>query len=639
MFEFFRNNSKVLLGLLILLIIPSFVFLGMESYTRMREGGNRTVATVDGQKITQAEWDAAHRDQVERIRRQMPNVDPALLDAPEFKQQTLDGLVRERVMLAAARDAHLVVGDDRLQRLFVSDPQFAFLRNPDGSVNRDVLSAQGMSSEVFAQRLRQDLTLRQVMAGIGGSVFATDAVAGRAFDALLQQREVQVQRFDPRSYAADIKPTDAELEAYYKDPANAERYRAPEQASVEFVVLDLASIEKGLTVPEDDLRKYYAENESRYATPAERRASHILVKVDAGADAQAKARAREKAQAILARVKARPDTFADEARQNSDDPGSKAAGGDLDFFGKGAMVKPFEDAAFALKPGEISDIVETDFGFHVIRVTGQRGGEKKPFEAVRGEILAEVKRQLAQRRYAEAATDFGNMVYEQPDSLKPAAERFGLTVQTAQGVTRTPQPGAAGPLASAKLLEQLFASDNLRNKRNTEAIETGPSQLVSARVVEYQAARMRPLDEVRDAVRASVVASQAAAKAKAAGEARLAEVRKASDTAIGPSAVVSRAQPRDLPRAVLDALLREPATTLPVVIGVDLGAQGYAVAKVVKVLGRDPVAADAGEVRNQYAQAWANAEADAYYAALRQRFDARVTAIAAGPAGAASAPR
>lgn len=638
MFEFFRNNTKILLGLLILLIIPSFVFLGLDGYTRMGEGANRPVATVAGEKVTQAEWDTAHRNQVERIRRQMPNVDPAMLDSPEFKQQTLDALVRERVMLAAANRLHLVTSDARLQRLFLEDPQFAFLRNPDGTVNRDVLSAQGMTSEMFAQRLRQDLTLRQVMAGIGGSAFATDAVAAPAFDALLQQREVQVQRFDARAFVDKVNPTDAEIEAYYKDPANAERYRAPEQANVEYVVLDLATIEKGITVPEEDLRKYYDENAARYGTPAERRASHILVKVEDGASADDKAKAREKAQAILARVKANPATFADEARRNSDDPGSKAAGGDLDFFAKGAMVKPFEDTVFSLEPGKISDVVETDFGFHVIQVTGKRGGEKKPFEQVREEILAEVRKQLAQRRYAEAATDFGNLVYEQPDSLKPAAERFGLTVRTASGVTREPAPGAAGPLANAKLLEGLFSAENIRNKRNTEAVETGPSQLVSARVVEYKPARALPLEDVKAAVRASVVARQAAALAKTAGEARLAEVRKAPEaTTLGAAAVVSRAQPRDFPREVLEAVLREPAAKLPAVVGIDLGAQGYAVAKITKVLGRDPVAADAGAVRQQYAQAWANAEADAYYAALKQRFDAKVTAVAAGPA--ASAPR
>lgn len=643
MFEFFRTHTRLLLALLVLLIIPSFVFLGMDGYTRMREGANQPVATLQGQKITQAEWDNAHRNQVERIRRQMPNVDPALLDSPQFRQETLDSLIRENVLLRAADKLHLVTSDERLQRMFVADPQFAFLRNADGSVNRDVLAAQGMSSEMFAQRLRQDFSVRQVLAGIGGSAFATDAVAASAFDALLQQRELQFQRFDPRTYSAGISPTDAELEAYYAEPANAERYRAPEQASIEYLVLDLASIEKGITVSDDDLRKYYTENAARFSTPEERRASHILVKADAGAKPEERAAAKAKAEAILARVKAKPASFADEARQNSDDPGSRSQGGDLDFVGRGAMVKPFEDAVFSLAAGQTSELVETEFGFHIIRVTAVRGGQKKSFEDARPEILTEVRKQLAQRRYAEAATDFGNLVYEQPDSLQPAAEKFGLTIQTAPVVTRTPAPGAAGPLANAKFIEALFSAENLRNKRNTEAIETGSSQLVSGRVVQYQPARVLPLAEVRDQVRAGVIARKAAAQARTAGEARLAELRKAPETTLSPVAVVSRAQAQGIPPALLDAVLREPTSSLPAFIGVDLGDRdGYVVVKLTRVLGRDPVGSDAGQVRQQYAQAWANAEAEAYYGALKKRVDLKIpagsTAAAAG-VGAASAPR
>lgn len=643
MFEFFRTHTRLLLALLVLLIIPSFVFLGMDGYTRMREGANRPVATLQGQRITQADWDTAHRNQVERIRRQMPDVDPAMLDSPQFRQQTLDNLIRESVLIGAAGKLHLVTSDERLQRLFVSDPQFAFLRNPDGSVNRDVLAAQGMSSDVFAQRLRQDFSMRQVLAGIGGSAFATDAVAGAAFDALLQQRELQFQRFNPRAYAADLAPTDAELEAYYAEPANAERYRAPEQASIEYLVLDLAAIEQGIKVSDDDLRKYYAENAARFSTPEERRASHILVKADAGAKPEERSAARAKAEAILARVTAKPATFAEEARQNSDDPGSRSQGGDLDFVGRGAMVKPFEDAVFALGAGQTSGIVETEFGFHIIRVTALRGGQKKSFEDARAEMLAEVRKQLAQRRYAEAATDFGNLVYEQPDSLQPAAEKFGLTIQKASAVTRKPAAGATGPLANAKFVEALFSSENLRNKRNTEAIETGSSQLVSGRVLEYQPARVLPLAEVREAVKAGVITRKAAALARAAGEARLAELRKAPDTALGPVATVSRAQAQGIPPALLDAVLREPTATLPAFVGVDLGDRdGYVVVKITRVLGRDPVASDAGQVRQQYAQAWANAEAEAYYDTLKKRLDVKIpagsTAAAAG-VGAASAPR
>ena len=636
MFEFVRKHTRLLQFILVLLIFPSFVFFGIQGYSRFTGGENTTVAKVAGQNVTQAEWTAAQREQMERVRRQMPGIDAKFFDTPEMRLQVLDGLLRERVMLAAADKLHLVTTDDRLLRIFATDPQFAALRNADGSVNKDVLAAQGMSSDLFAQRLRQELSMRQVLQGVSGTAIGPASSSNAALDALLQQREIQVQRFEPKDYLAKLSPTDAEIEAHYKNPANAAQFEAPEQADIEYLVLDLDALKKDVRVAEDDLRKYYTENEKRYSTPAERRASHILVKADKSAPAAEREKARAKAEGLLAEVKKNPASFADLARKNSDDPGSKDKGGDLDFFGRGAMVKPFEDAAFGLKPGEISGVVESDFGYHVIQVTGARGGDTKTFDQVRPQIEEELRKQQAQRRFSEAAVEFTNTVYEQADSLKPAADRFKLELRKAGGVKRTPVPGTTGPLASPKFLDALFGNDALRNKRNTEAVETGPSQMVSGRIVKHEPAHQRPLAEVKAQVRDTVAAEQAAALARKEGEARLAELRKAPDTALpGATLTLSRAQTRELPRELVDAALRAVADKLPALEGVDLGAQGYAVIKLLKVLPRDPGATDPARVQQQYAQAWADAESQAYYAALKLRLGAKTTEAASA---AASAP-
>ncbi|WP_298829386.1 SurA N-terminal domain-containing protein [uncultured Piscinibacter sp.] len=641
MFEFVRKHTRILQFVLVLLIFPSFVFFGIQGYSRFTGGENEPVAKVDGNNITQAEWSAAQRDQIERVRRQMPGVDPKLFDTPEMKQQVLDGLIRERVLLTAAGKLHLVTTNERLQRELLAIPQLSTLRKPDGSIDLDaykaLLGAQGMTPEMFEARMRQDTTMRQVLQGVGGTAFGPAGSSNAAFDALLQQREIQVQRFDAKDYLAKVNPTDAELEAYYKAPENASQFEAPEQASIEYVVLDLDAIKKDITVPEDELRKYYAENEKRFAVPEERRASHILVKAEKSAPAADREKARAKAEQLLAEVKKSPGSFADIARKNSDDPGSAARGGDLDFFGRGAMVKPFEDAAFGLKQGEISGIVESDFGYHIIQVTGARGGEKKTFEQVRAEIEEEAKKQQAQTRFAAAAVDFSNMVYEQADSLKPAAEKFKLEVRTAKDVGRSPSPGAAGALANAKFLEALFGADSVKNKRNIEAVEVGPNQLASARLLQYSPARQRPFEEVKALVREKVAARQAAALARKEGEARLAELQKAPESAVpGSAATVSRSTPRDVPRDIVDAALRAPADKLPAFVGVNQGNQGYAVVKIAKVMGRDPAGGDAQRLQAQYGQAWGDAEAQAYYAALKSRYRAEALPAAARAASAAA---
>ena len=640
MFDFFRKHTwllKIVLGFVVLAFVGGGVYQGYGSFMG---DDNSTVAKVDGRKITRNEWENAQRAQIDRVRQQMPNVDAKLFDTPEMKRQSLDAVVRERVMLAAADKLHLTTTDERLQRLFASDPQFAFLRNPDGSVNKDALSAQGMSSEMFAQRLRQDFSLRQVAQGITGTVFAPLSATNAALDAMFQQREVQVQQFATKDSAANVTPTDADIEKYYKDAANAAQFMAPEVESIEYVVLDLESLKKGIVISDKELRDSYAANEKRYTSPEERRASHILVKVDAGASAADRAKAKAKADGLLAQVKQTPASFAEVARKNSDDPGSAEKGGDLDFFGRdGLAAKPLEDAAFKLATDAISDLVESDFGYHIVKLTGLRGGEKKPFEAVKAELEAETKTQLAQKKFSEVAVEFTNMVYEQPDSLKSVVDKFKLELRTAQNVKRTPAPGAAGPVANAKFLEALFGNDAIRNKRNTEAIETAASTLVSGRVVKYEAAHQLPLAEMKAKVRERLVVVQAAALARKLGEARLAELRAAPASAMVEAAVtLSRAQPGDLPAKLVDAILKAPTTTLPAAIGVDLGDAGYAVAKIGKVLGRDPVTADASRAQSQYAQAWGDAESQAYYNALKTRFkvELRPGALPAGEAASAA---
>ena len=633
MFEFFRTHSKLALGFLLLLIIPSFVFLGIENYVRSTGGDNAAVAKIDGRDISRAEWNQVHQRYVERVRRQSPTLDVKTLDTPEARRDTLDGLVRERVLMAAARDMHLTPSDARLQRLFQTDEQYAGIRNPDGTVNRELLAMQGLSSELFAQQLRQELAMQQVLSGVTSTALAPAGTAKLSLDAILERREVQLQRFDPAAYRTQVSPTDADIEAFYK--ANDALFRAPEQATIEYVMLDLATLGAGVAVPEEDLSKYYSENASRYTATEERRASHILIKAEAGMSAAERKAAKDRAEALLAQVRKAPATFAELARKNSDDPGSAVKGGDLEFFGRGAMVKPFDDAVFAMKTGEISNLIETDFGYHIITLTSVRGGEKKPFESVRPEIEAEVRKSLAQKKYVEAAEQFTNTVFEQSDSLQPVIDKLKLTKLTAT-VQRTPPPGASGPLASAKLLESVFGNDAVRNKRNTDAVEVGPNQLVSARVVQHTPARTLPMAEVKEGVRNRLIQQQSAALARKEGEARKEALAKAPTEALPVTLTLSRTQAQGAPRGVIDAVMRADASKLPVVTGVDLGTQGYVVLRVTKVVPREiPPGGDA-PLQSQYTQAWAAAESLAYQEALKKRFKAEIKTAAVAEAASAA---
>ena len=641
MFDFVRTHSRLTLGFLLLLIIPSFVVFGIEGYSRFQSAANETVARVAGQNVTRGEWDQAHERLVDRARRQ-GNEAAETLKTESARLETLDGLLRERLLLAAATDQHLFPSAQRMGRLFDADPQYAGLRGPDGKLSRELLAQMGMTPELFDQRLRQDYGMRQVLAGIAGTGFAPASTAAQSLDALLQRREIQVQRFDPIAYRPKVKPTDAEIEAYYQ--ANQALFRTAEQAQIEYVVLDAEALGRGLALGDDEVRKFYDANVARFTEPEERRASHILIQVDASATAEQKAAAKAKATALFEQAKARPAEFADLAKKNSQDTASAPLGGDLEFARRGAMAsKALEDAVFSLAQGQVGGPVESEFGYHVVLVTGVRGGKARPFDDVKAEIAAELRKGKVGKEWPAAAEQFTNMAYEQPDSLKPLVEKFKLDKKTAT-VTRTPAQGATGALASAKLLTAVFSNDAVRDKRNTDAVEVGPGQLAAARVLQHQPARVQPLAEVRDAVRERVVAEQAAALARKEGEARLAAVRAAPNEPLGETLTVSRLQARVLPPALLDAAMRADASQLPQVRGVDLGPAGYAVMRVTKALPRElpPGATPGGPdpLRDQYAQAFAVAETEAYLAALKKRykFELKPAAkLAAASAAASSA--
>ena len=626
MFDSIRNHKKYLMGFLLILIVPGFVLFGVQGLADFKPG-EEAVASVDGEKITQADWDQAHRVETQQLRQSNPSLDIKLLDSPEMKYATLERLVRDRLLAVAADKFRLHTSDQALARALQADPNIAALRGADGKLNvegyKQLVARQGMTPEMFEARMRNDLSLRQVASGVAGSGFTPASVADVSLNAYFERREVQVQRFAATDFAAQVKPTDADIEAFYNE--NPALFQAPEQADVQYIVLDAAALQKNVVLDVANVKSYYDQNAARLAGPEERRASHILLAFAPTMTAEEKAALRAKAQSLLEQVRKAPGTFAAVAKAESKDTGSATNGGDLDYFGRGAMVKPFEDAVFALGKGDISDVVETDFGFHIIQLTDIKAPKAKPFEEMRGQIEADLKQQEAQKLFSAAAEKFSNLVYEQADSLQPAADELKLEVQSFKGLTR----GAgqdAGVLANARLIDAIFADDARQNKRNTEAVDVGSNRLVAAHVTQYLPARTRPLAEVKEAVSALMVARRSADMAVSEGEKKLAAWKAGGEAAALPAAItVSRDQPQGQPAQLLNAALSADPKVLPAWVGVKLGGQGYAVVKVNKVLPRVPRDAAGGSQEvQQYGQWWTAAESLAYYELLKERFKVKM---------------
>jgi peptidyl-prolyl cis-trans isomerase D len=627
MFDTIRNNSKILMGLLVVLIIPSFVLFGVDGYSNMSDRG-AVVAKVGDIEITQQEWDAMHQQEVDRIRASAPNLDAKLLGSAEARYASLERMVNDRLIAVAAEKQLLVTSDQRLANYLQQDPSIAGLRGPDGKLDMDryrqLAASQGMTPEMLEARVRRDLSNQQVLASLQASAVASQRQTDSALQAYLQRREIQIQRFEPATFAAKVQVTDADLEKFYQ--TQTDRFRSPESADVEYLVLDAAALAKNIQLPEQDIKTYYEQNLQRLSGQEQRRASHILINAGKDAPAAEREKARAKADGLLADVRKDSKSFAQLARKNSDDPGSAANGGDLDFFAKGAMVKSFEDAVFALKKGEISAVVESEFGFHIILLTDIKAPATPSLEAMRPKLEADLREQQAKRQFAELAETFSNSVYEQADTFKPVAEKLKLSIQQAQGLGRIPTAANAGVMANPKILEALFAEDSISKRRNTAAIELGNNTLVSARIVNYRSAAVRPYADVKDEARIQFLLVQAQALAKAEGQARLNEWKaQPAQALLGNALVVSRDQAQGQPQALVDAALRADPAAMPVLVGVDLGAQGFALVRVNKVVAREePNAQQQAQSREQFARLLGNAEASAYLAHLKSRFKVEI---------------
>ncbi len=570
MFELIHKHKRLAQIVLVLMVVP-FAFFGLESYTGSI-GGKDAVATVDGGGISQREFAEELRLQQERLRAAFGRgIDAEALDTPETRRALIDSLVSQRLVADAALRAGLAVSDSTLRETIAAIPAF----QADGAFSKSnyeaLLRAQNLTPQMFESRMRFDMSLSQLTRVISETAIASRTVTERLAALQEQRREVSEALLAAQPYLSQVKIAEAQTRAYYD--ANPAEFRIPERVRAEFVVLSAEALGRQDPVSEAELKAAYEARAAQYRVEEQRRASHILVKT------------QEEADRLAAEARKAPARFAELASKQSQDPGSAGKGGDLGYFGRGMMLPAFEQAAFRQKEGEIGSPVQSDFGWHVIRVTGIQAAKARSFEEVRAELAGELGRHKGARRFAEAAETFSNMVYEQSDSLKPAAERYKLGLQTSGWITRTPS-AEAGALANAKLLGALFSEDSIKTRRNTDAVEVAANILVAARVLEHQPQSQRKFEEVRAAIEHNLRAAQAAGLAQKEGEARLATLRKGTDAGIqwGAPKAVSRRSPQAVPAGALRQIMSADAAKLPSYVGAERGVDGYMLYRVGKAL-------------------------------------------------------
>lgn len=616
-----KNLAQIIMGLVTL----PFVFFGTYQYFTSR-GGSDTIADVGGNRIAQNEFDDAMRSQEQRMRQALGgSFDASMLDNPAVRYDLLNQLIDQRLLENRARSEHFSVSDAELRRFiaglapFQADGRFSATRYAE------VLSGQGMSPLGFEQRVRGELVLGQLQQPVVAGSFAAKSTVTHYLALLDQTRTVATATIAAAPLAATIKVSDADVKGYYD--AHRALFESPEEAKIEYLVLSQDALAAQMKVTPDEVNQVYETNKRQYTTQEERQASHILIAVKPDASPADKVAAKKKAEEILARARAHPDDFAALAKEYSQDPGSAAQGGDLGSFARGSMVKPFEDAVFGARVGDIVGPVQTNFGYHIIKVTGITPAHVQSLDEVKGRIEADLRKQKAADKFASLAEQFQNVVYEQADSLAGAAKALGLEVKTTDLMTRAQIQALAR--GSARFVKAIFSPDSIQAKRNTEAIEVAPNTLMSGRVVDYKAAAPKPLAEVQDDIRKRLAAERAAAEAKQSGEAKLALLAKGDAAAaaltFGKPADLTRSKPTpDVTPDAVTMIFEADRTKLPAYVGAPRPNGDFAIYRVDKVTdGPAPAATTVTQAASSVGAETGQELMKAYVASLRA--DTKVT--------------
>lgn len=572
-----KTQGIIATFILALIAIP-FALWGVNSY--FDSGGKLNVAKVDGIDISQAEY----RREMDRLR---GRVNPKDLDSAAFKQTLVDSLVNQLLLAHDAEGQGYRVNNAQLGRLIRDIPEFQRDGKFDSTLYGAVLRREGLNPREFEDRVRKSLLISQVQRGFSESRIITRAEAAGLARLLSQEREVAYATIGAEALVSRTTVSEQDIEQYYS--AHPEMFQFPEQVRIEYLRFSAGDLRSNQQPTEEELKKAYDEEAARYAIPEKRRASHILISLPPQASEDQAKQVLAKSQDIAKQARAGAD-FANLARKHSADSATATQGGDLGEIQRGTLPKELEEAVFSLKPGEVSQPVRTSYGYHVAKLTAYTPEKRRSFTEVRKELIEAVQRRHNEERFFDLSEKFRNLVYEQPDSLTPAAKALGLEVRKSEWFS---QAGGTGIAANPKVVQAAFEPDVLSQTRNSDAIEIDSGTFVALRVTDRRPAGRKPLTEVRGQVERLLKRQQALQQARRLAEDGLRELKAGGSLEAlarkqgykyQPPKMLTRQQNAGDPR-IAEAAFRavRPEDGKIVYELVDLDEQGYALLALKRV--------------------------------------------------------
>jgi len=546
-----RAQGWIAWVIVILITIP-FALWGVQEYTG--GGGPPAVAEVDGQSIARQEFQRAFYQRRQQLQEVLgEDMAAAGFDEATIRQQVLQGMVEERLLLGALKEAGYAIGDRELASRIRAVR--AFQEGGDFSRERyeQALTSQGMLPGQFEDRIRQDLLVQQLRAGVQETALATPRQVDDYIALWRQQREVGWLRVPLSDFADPQAVAEADIRSYYE--SHPERYRTPERVRVAYVELAMDDVAASIEIDEEALRQEYEARKDEFGEPERRRARHILFTAQGSGD-EGWSAARAEAEEVLERLDGGA-AFAELAQEHSDDRASAEEGGDLGWFTRDDLAPAVTDAAFGMESGEVAGPVRSEFGYHLVRLEAVDAAEVPPFEEVRDELARSLRQGRAERRFVEATEELANLAYEHADTLQPASDALGLPIRETGPFGR--QGTQEGIASHEAVTRAAFEGEVLEERYNSRLLELGDDRVAVLRVREHQPAQRRPLEAVSDDIRRTLARDRAAE----AADQRAAELREELAAGAEPSAQPGWQGPRsvgrragDLPDAVTRTAFR-----------------------------------------------------------------------------------
>ena len=610
MFDQVEKNKtavQIVLGMVSLGLVVGF---GLSGYSAFQQGENFLVK-VGGTAITE-------RDVAEAVSNQTIS--------NEMKPAVVEQLIQQRLLSEEAKKLHFNLGASTLREFIANIPEFQVDGKFDAARYKQILEQQRMTPENFEQKITQNLIMRQLIGGVAGAGIVSVSTQERMEKLLGERRELQFAVVPAQEFASKVAISENEIKQYYD--AHASEFKIPEQVKLEYVVLSRDELAARAMVSDQEVEKYFQEHKQEF-DKEERKARHILLTFPQGATAAQKSAVKVQAETLLAEVRKDSSRFAALAKEKSQDPGSASQGGDLGWFGRGMMVKSFEDTVFALEKNQVSNLVESEYGYHIIKLEDVR---HKTLADVKPEIVARLKQQKVLSNFQVQSEKFNEIVYQQADSLKPAADELKLTIQRSDWMGR--EGGKEKELANTKIAEAVFSDDVLKSKHNSEAIEVSSGVFVAARVIEHKPEQIPPLADAQGKISAKLREEKSLKQAMDDGAIRLKKLNA------GETVDLKWSQPQEVMRVgnqqiaddQLKAIFRVSADKLPGYVGSELNGVGYLIFKVAKVSQAAAMAPEAHQrMTETLAQMYGQVAVNAYVDSLRKQIKVEYKAVAPKP--------